>query len=63
MQSGQSRTPTTPTDKIEPRHLAAQALEFDSSDLFRGHQEIRIRHEGTSYRLRITRNGKLILNK
>ena len=31
--------------------------------LFRGQQEVLIRHQGETYRLRITRNGKLILNK
>ena len=31
--------------------------------LFRGRQEVLIRHQGEIYRLRITRNGKLILNK
>ncbi len=36
---------------------------FDSRDLFRGRQEIEIIHEGEVYRLRLTRNGRLILNK
>jgi hemin uptake protein HemP len=31
--------------------------------LFRGRQEILIGHHGETYRLRITRNGKLILTK
>lgn len=31
--------------------------------LFRGRQEILIAHNGEHYRLRITRNGKLILTK
>ncbi|MHB0973165.1 MAG: hemin uptake protein HemP [Thiobacillus sp.] len=31
--------------------------------LFRGSQEILINHNGEIYRLRITRNGKLILTK
>ncbi len=31
--------------------------------LFRGTQEILIAHKGEHYRLRITRNGKLILTK
>jgi hemin uptake protein HemP len=35
----------------------------DSEELFRNSREIRIRHVGEVYRLRITRNGKLILNK
>ena len=36
---------------------------IDSQALFAGRREIEIRHEGKVYRLRITRNGKLILNK
>jgi len=31
--------------------------------LFQGSQEILINHNGESYRLRITKNGKLILTK
>jgi hemin uptake protein HemP len=36
---------------------------IDSERLFDGHTEIRIRHRGEEYRLRITRQGKLILTK
>lgn len=35
----------------------------DSRDLLREHRELRIRHEGEVYVLRVTRNGRLILNK
>ena len=35
----------------------------DSRDLFRGKRELQISHEGEVYRLRVTRNGRLILNK
>lgn len=35
----------------------------DTADLFRGDSEIMIRHDGAIYRLKITRQGKLILNK
>lgn len=31
--------------------------------LFRGRQEVLIRHNGEHYRLRITKSGKLILTK
>jgi hemin uptake protein HemP len=34
-----------------------------SEDLFGGQPEILIVHEGETYRLRVTRNGKLILHK
>ncbi|WP_037094281.1 hemin uptake protein HemP [Rhizobium leguminosarum] len=42
---------------------AAQHRIVDSADLFRGTNEIMIRHDGLVYRLKITRQGKLILNK
>ncbi|HHH76205.1 MAG TPA: hemin uptake protein HemP [Phycisphaerae bacterium] len=32
-------------------------------DLFSGRQEVRLSYEGQEYRLRITRNRKLILTK
>ncbi|QLL63834.1 hemin uptake protein HemP [Sinorhizobium mexicanum] len=35
----------------------------ESRDLFRGDSEILISHDGAIYRMRITRQGKLILNK
>jgi len=34
-----------------------------SSELLRGQREILIRHGDETYRLRLTRNGKLILHK
>lgn len=34
-----------------------------TQQLFQGHQEIVIDHKGESYRLRITKNDKLILTK
>lgn len=36
---------------------------IDSAALFRGSREITIHHEGALYRMKITRQGKLILNK
>jgi hemin uptake protein HemP len=35
----------------------------NSATLFQGQREIVIQHEGVCYRLRITRKGKLILQK
>ncbi|WP_183853434.1 hemin uptake protein HemP [Rhizobium sp. BK456] len=46
-----------------PSEPAAQHRILESADLFRGANEIMIRHEGVTYRLKITRQGKLILNK
>jgi hemin uptake protein HemP len=36
---------------------------LDASDLFRGRRDIAIEFRGEIYRLRITRNDKLILTK
>ncbi len=36
---------------------------FDTAELFGSEAEIEIVHEQTVYRLKITRQGKLILNK
>ena len=36
---------------------------FASSELMRGHRTIAIRHNGITYRLQATRQGKLILTK
>ena len=36
---------------------------IDSASLLADRKEIQIRHGGEVYRLRVTRNGKLILNK
>jgi hemin uptake protein HemP len=41
----------------------ATHVAWDSFHLFHGTQEVRINHEGQEYRLRQTRNGKLILTK
>lgn len=42
---------------------AIRAVEFDSHRLLQGQREIVIRHGGECYRLRHTRNDKLILTK
>ncbi|EJZ17707.1 hemin uptake protein HemP [Rhizobium sp. Pop5] len=46
-----------------PGEPEAQHRIIESADLFRGATEIMIRHDGLAYRLKITRQGKLILNK
>ena len=45
------------------REPAAEIRVLESADIFRGAHEIIIRHEGALYRMKITRQGKLILNK
>lgn len=37
--------------------------EYDTQALFGGRREIIIRHAGADYRMKITKQGKLILNK
>jgi hemin uptake protein HemP len=48
---------------VRPRPMAAPATRLKSQDLFKGGHEIVIEHHGAEYRLRLTRNDKLILNK
>ncbi len=36
---------------------------YEASELFQRQNEFMIRYEGELYRIRITRNGKLIMNK
>lgn len=48
---------------VELRPAAAMEREIDSLSLLRGAREIVIRHGDQAYRLRHTRNGKLILTK
>jgi hemin uptake protein HemP len=45
--------------------LPAEAVlpEYDTQELFAGRREIVIRHAGADYRMKITKQGKLILNK
>jgi hemin uptake protein HemP len=40
-----------------------EPADIDTAELFGDRSEIRIRHAGAIYRLRITRGGKLILTK
>lgn len=49
--------PTTGWDSVQPVAV------LDSQSLLRGEREVMIRHAGQTYRLRHTRNGKLILTK
>lgn len=37
--------------------------QYDTETLFAGRREIVIHHAGAAYRMKITRQGKLILNK
>ncbi|MBL0370540.1 hemin uptake protein HemP [Rhizobium sp. KVB221] len=41
----------------------ARLPEYDTRSLFDGAREIVIHHAGAAYRMKITKQGKLILNK
>ena len=56
-----STDPSTPMPQPGPQTTPGPA--FDSRDLMRGTREVLIRHGGQVYRLRHTRNDKLILVK
>jgi len=45
------------------REPTAEMRVLESADIFRGATEIMIRHDDVVYRMKITRQGKLILNK
>ena len=52
----------TPPQPVQ--YAAAQDIRMvESTDIFLGQTEIMIKHEGVIYRMKITRQGKLILNK
>ena len=48
-------------DAAERRLAGAPVI--DSAQLLANRKEVQIRHAGEVYRLRVTKNGKLILNK
>jgi hemin uptake protein HemP len=57
---------SSPTDAVREYTPPAQERTVrvvTSESLFRGTHEIGIEHSGSMYRLKITRQGKLILNK
>jgi hemin uptake protein HemP len=60
----------SPTPPFSAEHKPSRSVEttvqptvIDSATLFAGKTEIRVRHRDQEYRLRITRQGKLILTK
>jgi hemin uptake protein HemP len=59
MSDAVEREPREPDERQEPK----EPVDFDTRELFAGRSEIRIAHDNAVYRLRITRAGKLILNK
>jgi hemin uptake protein HemP len=65
----ESMRPGSPSQAPSPSRLSVSAGQqaassgIQADQLFHGRQEIQIDHNGEIYRLRITRNGKLILTK
>ncbi|MFD1198658.1 hemin uptake protein HemP [Brucella gallinifaecis] len=61
----QSRLETTgPVKSHTPEQpYETQLKTYGSRELFNGSREVAIEHGGSLYRLKITRQGKLILNK
>lgn len=53
--------PSTPEET--PNTSQAAPREYDSTELLHGAKEVLIHHAGEVYRLRLTRNDKLILQK
>jgi hemin uptake protein HemP len=58
-----ARGPTGNPVLAPTRAVVAALVKMDSRLLFGAAQEVRIDHNGQEYRLRQTRNGKLILTK
>lgn len=59
MSDAVERDPRETDEQPEP----TEPVDLDTRELFAGRSEIRIAHDNAVYRLRITRAGKLILNK
>ena len=55
--------PSHTTHHAAERPSPAEAVEIDSTRLLKGQRELLIRHGNECYRLRHTRNDKLILTK
>lgn len=51
-----------PTD-VTDNPITGSGKSFNSTEIFADHHEVIIEHEGDQYRLRRTKNGKLILTK
>ena len=63
MQSLHATHPASIRPPVEPGMRTFPSGAIPTEFLFQGAQEILISHHGEQYRLRITKNGKLILTK
>jgi hemin uptake protein HemP len=62
----QSQSAARPTDGQAPCRalpVGQAPAVLDTSAIFGGRTEVRLLHRGQEYRLRVTRQGKLILTK
>jgi len=59
----ESRDDSPEDDKTRTPPTKRTIREVDSSELLHGESELLIRHGDEVYRLKLTRNGKLILQK
>ena len=55
--------PTPPSPPIIPTPLPSEPRSLESSELFQGARVVEITHAGETYRLLLTRNNRLILQK
>ncbi len=49
--------------QLKSSKIGQETREYESKELFQGQKAIVIRHEGERYRLFLTRNNRLILQK
>lgn len=61
--SDPDRTPPPQPPQPQDSPASEGAVSISSRQLLQGAREVLIEHEGETYRLRLTRNGKLILHK
>lgn len=60
----QKQVPSGSGDAAQAERAPVRAsLVLNSNDLLQGRNEVMIRHDGQDYRLRVTRQNKLILTK
>ncbi len=62
-QRGTSRPFDGPDRDVPASNKSRTPTVLETEALFAGGTELRLRHRGEEYRLRITRQGKLILTK
>lgn len=60
MDKPEDQKPAPPT---EGNARQTPPITVESATLFKGSEEVRLLHRGQEYRLRVTRQGKLILTK